>query len=110
MVALYKTRNEQRKRYSFIYVAPLYFLHLFLVIIFHVIPQKVMKMSCINSLDLLSVCSCRAKLKRAGWGEPFGICKHFLNASVLPKQTHSFCAQTESYGVGQAEGINAVSI
>lgn len=29
---------------------------------------------------------------------------------MLPKQADSFCAQTEGYGVGQAEGINAVSI
>lgn len=59
------------------------------------------------------MCSFKAKLKiNGGWGwvENLVLGKHFVNVSVLPKQTDSFHAQTQSYGVGQAEGINAVSI
>lgn len=53
-----------------------------------------------------AVWSFRAKLG----GEKLVFGKHFVNVSVLPKQTDSFRAQTQSYGVGQAEGINAVNI
>lgn len=57
------------------------------------------------------MCSFRAKLKSIVLGgKNLGFGKHFVNVSVLPKQTDNFHAQTQSYGVGQAEGINAVSI
>lgn len=92
--------------------------YLFLVIMFDIIPQKVASMPYIklygkecHSLSYTFWVLSELNWKELGGkGENLVFGKHFVNVSVLPKQTDSFHAQTQSYGVGQAEGINAVSI